>query len=87
MATIQLTIVTPEGMAYHAPADSVRVRTTQGDMAILPRHINYAAQLGNGTAKITADGKVRLAELSGGLFTVADGNVKILTNHFVWKDE
>lgn len=88
MALIHLTIVTPEAMYFDADAQRVMVRTTGGDVAILPRHIDYSAALAEkGDARvIEADGRVRRAEVEGGLLHVSNDNVQVITNHFRWKD-
>ena len=87
MALIHLKIVTPEGLHYDADAQRVMVRTTGGDVAILPRHIDYSAALGSGEARVTeVDGKVRRAEVSGGLLHVASDEVQVITSHFKWMD-
>ena len=88
MALIHLTIVTPEGKFFDGDAQRVMVRTTGGDVAILPHHIDYSAALGSGEARVTeADGNVRRAEVEGGLLHVASDDVQVITNHFRWKDE
>ena len=48
MAMIHLTIVTPEGKFFDDDAQRVMVRTTGGDVCILPQHIDYSAALGKG---------------------------------------
>ena len=89
MALIHLTIVTPEAMYFDADAQRVMVRTTGGDVAILPRHIDYSAALAEkGEARvIEADGRVRRAEVEGGLLHVSNDNVQVITNRFQWLDE
>ena len=88
MALIHLKIVTPDGKYYDDDAQRVMVRTTGGDVAILPRHIDYSAALAEkGDARvIEADGRVRRAEVEGGLLHVSNDNVQVITNHFRWKD-
>ena len=86
MAQIHLTIVTPEGSCFDGDADRVLVRTTGGDVSILPRHIDYAASLGTGTARVTVNGTPKEAMISGGMICVAQDNVRILTNAFQWKE-
>lgn len=88
MATIHLTIVTPEGRHYDDEAQRVVVRTTGGDVAILPRHIDYSAALASGEARVvTPDGAVRRAEIEGGILHVANDAVQVITNRFAWKAE
>ena len=88
MAMIHLTIVTPEGKYYDADAQRVMARTTGGDVAILPHHIDYSAALATGEARVTeADGTVRRAEVEGGILHVASDDVQLITNRFRWKEE
>ena len=87
MALIHLTVVTPQGMHYDADAQRVMVRTTGGDVAILPHHIDYSASLASGEARVTeADGTVRKAELEGGILHVASDQVQVITRKFEWKE-
>ena len=87
MALIHLTIVTPEGKHFDADAQRVMVRTTGGDVAILPKHIDYAAALGSGEAHVVdPDGGVRAATIEGGILHVANDQVQVITNSFEWKD-
>ena len=87
MAQIHLSIVTPQGEPFDGPADRVLVRTTGGDVCILPKHIDYAASLGTGTARVTVNGTPREARISGGMIYVSQDEVRILTNDFSWKEE
>jgi len=87
MAMIHLTVVTPEGKPFDDDVQRVVVRTTSGDVCILPRHIDYAAALGDGEARITAsDKEVRKAHIKGGILHVEKDNVQIITNIFEWKE-
>ncbi len=88
MAMIHLTIVTPEGKFYDDDAQRVMVRTTGGEVAILPRHIDYSASLGEGEARVTdADGNVRRAKVSGGILHVASDQVHVITQRFEWAEQ
>ena len=89
MPLIHLKIVTPEGMFFDDDAQRVMVRTTGGDVAILPHHIDYSAALAErGEARVThTDGSVRRGEVEGGLLHVASDDVQVITNRFHWKDE
>ena len=89
MAMIHLTIVTPEGKFFDDDAQRVMVRTTGGDVAILPHHIDYSAALTElGQARVTeADGNIRRGEVQGGLLHVSNDDVQVITNHFRWMDE
>ena len=86
MAQIHLSIVTPLGVCFDGQADRVMARTTGGDVAILPGHIDYTASLGNGQAKLTVDGQPKLAEIHGGILSVVNNHVRIITDSFAWKE-
>ena len=88
MALIQLTVVTPEGEYYYDDAQRIVVRTTGGDVAILPNHIDYSASLGKGAARVTdAQGNVRHAHVEGGILHVSNNQVHVITQHFEWTEE
>lgn len=87
MSLIHLTIVTPDSQPYDAEAQRVIVRTTGGDVCILPHHIDYAAALASGEARVTdADGNVRHARHEGGILHVAQDEVQVIANRFEWTD-
>lgn len=87
MALIHLTIVTPQGKYFDEDAQKVIVRTTGGDVCILPNHIDYAASLGEGEARVTDEkGDTRMARVHGGLIHVASNDVQVICNQFEWID-
>ena len=86
MSKLQLTIVMPTQKIFEGEADRIMVRAALGDMAVLPGHIDCAAALGNGEARVTVDGATKKAVINGGLIHVAKDNVRILTNDFKWTD-
>lgn len=85
--TFHLKIVTPDGLIYDGQAEQLIVRTITGDVAILARHINYAAPLGMGRAVVIADGKRRIAACIGGMLSVVDGEVTLVPTTFEWADK
>ncbi len=87
MANIHLTIVTPEGRFYDDDAEKIIVRTTTGDVCILPNHIDYAAAIGSGEARVTtANGEMRKAFAEGGLLHVSNNEVQLIGNRFEWRE-
>lgn len=87
MSTFPLTIVTPDGLLFEGEAERLRVRTIEGDVCILARHIDYATALGMGEAAVTIDGKVRRAACMGGLLSVTGGKVNLVPTTFEWADQ
>ncbi len=88
MATFQLQIVTPDRMVFDGEASELIVRTITGDICILAHHIDYAAPLGIGEARVTdADGKQRCAACNGGLLSVSDNQVRVMATTFEWEED
>ena len=85
--TFRLQIVTPDGLAYEGEAEKLSVRTIDGEIGILARHIDYVAPLGMGEAVITdAEGKERSAACIGGMVAVHNGNVRLVATTFEWAE-
>lgn len=87
MSTFPLKIVTPDGLIFDGEAEKIIVRTTEGDMAILARHINCVAPLGMGRATVVdADGNRRYAACIGGMLSVQNGEVNLVPTTFEWAE-
>ena len=87
MSTFHLQIVTPDRMAYDGQAERVILRTVNGDVAILARHIDYAAPLGIGEARVTDEnGNTRVGVCNSGLLSVENGVCRVLATTFEWAD-
>ena len=88
METYHLQIVAPDRMVFDGQAQKILVRTVDGDVCILPRHIDFAAPLGIGEARVTDDqGNTRAAACNGGLISVSGGEVRVMVITFEWEDE
>lgn len=88
MATFHLQIVTPDRKAYDAQAERIILRTVNGDVCILSRHIDYVSPLGIGEARVTDEnGNVRRAACAGGMLSVANNIVRVMATTFEWEDE
>ena len=85
MATFHLQIVTPDRMAFDGQAQKIIVRTVNGDVCILPRHIDFAIPLAIGAARVTdADGNTRTAACNGGMLNVRGDEVRLIAVTFEW---
>ena len=88
MANFHLRIVTPDNLVFDGMAEKLIVRTVEGDVCILAKHINYLAPLGIGEAKVVDEnGKERTAAANGGMLTVVDNEVSVIATTFEWSDE
>ena len=87
MSTFPLKIVTPDGLLFDGEAQKLIVRTIEGDMAILARHINCVAPLGMGRATLVdGDGNRRYAACIGGMLSVQNGEVNLVPTTFEWAE-
>ena len=58
MSSFHLQIVTPDGLFIDGEALSLDVRTPNGGVTILPRHINYVTPLGMGVATVRTEERI-----------------------------
>ena len=88
MAAYHLQIVTPDRMVYDGEAEKIIVRTVNGDVCILPHHIDYAVPLAIGEAKVTdGQGNTRLAACNNGMLSVHGNEVRVVAVTFEWADD
>ena len=87
MSTFPLKIVTPDGLIYDGEAEKIIVRTREGDMAVMARHINCVAPLGMGRATVVdAVGNRRYGACIGGMLSVQNGEVSLVPTTFEWAE-
>lgn len=87
MSAFHLQVVTLDGLSFDGEAEKLVVRTVDGEICILPRHINFVAPLGMGEAKVFTESGVRTAACIGGLVAVTDGEVKLAPTTFEWAED
>ena len=87
MSTFHLKVLTVDRVFFEGDVERIVVRTTQGDVGILPNHVKYLAALGIGGLTIIADGKTRTAAVAGGFVDVSKEQTVILARTCEWADE
>ena len=88
MATYHLQIVTPDRMVFDGEAQKIILRTVNGDVCILPHHIDFAIPLGIGQAYVTDEnGETRQAACNSGMLSVSGNEVRVIPVTFEWADE
>lgn len=87
MSTFHLKVLTVDRVFFEGDVERIVVRTTQGDVGILPNHVKYLAALGIGGLTIIADGKSRIAAVAGGFVDVSKEQTVILARTCEWADE
>ena len=87
MTQFHLKIVTPDGERFNGMAEGISLRTVSGDMGILAHHIDCVAPLGMGQATVTVDGNKRAAACIGGMVSVLNGDVTVVSTTFEWAED
>jgi F-type H+-transporting ATPase subunit epsilon len=75
---MQANVVTPDGSVFDGQVEMVSVKTTEGELGILPNHLPLVAPLAIGAVRIKADSNVQLIAVSGGFMEVRRDEVNIL---------
>ncbi len=86
-STFQLRIVTPDGLKMDGPAEMIIVKTTEGDVGILPGHIDYMAAIDIGNLRVKRNGQWREATAHEGFIRVDDDEVTVVLTTCEWAEE
>ncbi|MBE6763898.1 MAG: F0F1 ATP synthase subunit epsilon [Ruminococcaceae bacterium] len=87
MKTFDLIVSSPDGDLFRGEVQALVVRGTEGELAILADHIPFITAVVACDAKIVLpDDSDRIAELDGGLLTVSQNNVTLLSSGVKWKE-
>lgn len=87
MNVFPLQIATPDGLLYDGNAESLLVRTVNGDVEIMAGHADYIAAVGCGRVRLQENGSVRFAAASGGFLSVCGGHVRLVCTTFEFADQ
>lgn len=87
MATFKIKVVTYEEKVLEQEADFVLVRTTEGDMGILPNHAPFIAELSTGIMKIKLSGKEEDYFVSEGIIEISNNVVTIIATEAIPADK
>lgn len=83
--SLELTIVTPEGQAFHGPVESVVLPGVGGDFGVLEGHEPFLSALRIGGLELTApDGGKRLASVSRGFAEIHGDAVSVMVGTCEW---
>jgi len=78
--TLNLQIVTPQGIAYSDDVEMVGLRAVEGQIGILPNHIRLMTQILPGEMMVRKAGQDKFLALGEGLVEVTHDRVAILTD-------
>lgn len=85
MKTFNLTISSPDGDVFNGEVTMVSMRGTEGDFAIMAGHIPFVTAIKPGDCKVQfEDGTEKTGHTEGGILTVANDGVTLLSGSFTW---
>ncbi len=88
MSTFPLQVVSMDGLEYEGNVQRIMLRTVDGDVAILARHMNYCSAIGMGTAVVVMeDNSERTAACIGGMISVMNGECRVLPTTWEWSED
>ena len=88
MATFRLQVVSMDGLEFDGEVQRLKLRSIDGDLAILARHINYCTAVGMGKATVVLeDGTERNAACIGGMLSMMDNLCRLIPTTWEWGDE
>ena len=86
MNTFKLTIASPDGNKFSDEAQMLTARGIDGDFAILAGHIPFITTLQPCECKVVLpDASEKIGVVDGGLLTVSEKGVTLLSGSFEWK--
>lgn len=74
---LTLELVTPEKVAWSAPADFVVLPAFQGEMGVLPGHQSFLVQLTSGEVRVTDKDAVKRFAISGGFAEIKSDTISL----------
>ena len=84
---MRLRIVTPTQIKVDEDADMVIMRCTTGDMGVMPGHEAHSAALSYGILRIRNEGAERRIAVYGGVASIQNNVLTILTNDAEWPED
>ncbi len=87
MSKFHLRIVTSDGLVFDGMAESIQLRTIDGEIGILPGHTPLVTALGMGQARVKVDGTVRKGACIGGMLSVTAEEVTVVATTFEWAED
>ena len=74
---LTLELVTPEKVAWSAPADFVVLPAAEGEMGVLPGHMSFLVQLAEGEVRVTEGAEVKRFAVSGGFAEIKNDVISL----------
>jgi F-type H+-transporting ATPase subunit epsilon len=82
-----LEIITPTKVVLSEEVDEVTLPTINGEISILPNHVDLLTKVKPGEMVIHKNGKSELFAITGGFLEVTNNHVNILADHAIRADD
>lgn len=82
-----LEIITPIKVVLSEEVDEVTIPTVNGEISILPNHIDLLTKVKPGEMVIHKNGKTELFAITGGFLEITNNHVNILADHAIRADD
>lgn len=87
MKLFPLVISSPDGDLFRGDILKITLRGSEGDLAILAGHIPFVTAVKAGKVKIELDDEDRFGMTDGGILSVSESTVTLLSGSFTWVEE
>jgi F-type H+-transporting ATPase subunit epsilon len=84
---MHLDVVTPTKKVISEEVDEVIVPTAEGQVGILPHHVNMVSQVVPGEMIVKTKGKAQYLAITGGFLEVSNNTVSILSDYAVHAED
>jgi F-type H+-transporting ATPase subunit epsilon len=84
---MQLKVITPEKIIFDDQADELILPTTNGEIAVLPQHVDLLTEITSGEMIIKAKGKNHHIAVTGGFLQIDKGSLSVLAEYAIRSDE
>jgi F-type H+-transporting ATPase subunit epsilon len=83
---LALDIITPTETVLSEEVDEITIPTVDGELSILPNHVNLLTKVAPGEMVIRKGGKSDLFAITGGFLEIANNHVNVLADYTIHAD-
>ncbi len=80
---MQLEIVTPEKIIYTGEVDEIVINTADGEIAVLPHHVNLMTKVLPGEMTLKIGNKTQYMAITGGFLEITNNKITLLADYAV----
>ena len=84
---LALDIITPTKVVLSEEVDEVTIPTTDGEISILPNHVNLLTKIAAGEMVIRKGTKADLFAITGGFLEILNSHVNVLADYAIHADD